>query len=64
MVGERYSKLLYIECKWFLKNQEPSKWKKFVNRDFTPVHLNFTIDFYTNVTKRNLLQNKSFFCFF
>lgn len=45
MVGERYSKLLYIECKWFLKNQEPSKWKKFVNRDFTPVHLNFTIDF-------------------
>lgn len=45
MVEERYSKLLYIECKYFLKNQEPSKWKKFVNRDFTPVHLNFTIDF-------------------
>lgn len=64
MVGERYSKLLYIESKWFLKNQERSKWKKFVNRDFTPVHLNIMIDFFfTNVTKRNLLQIKSFFYF-
>lgn len=52
MVGKRHSKLLYIESKWFLQNQERSKWKKFVNRDFTPVHLNFMIDFFfTNVTK-------------
>lgn len=53
MVGKRHSKLLYIESKWFLQNQERSKWKKFVNRDFTPVHLNFMIDFFFYKCNKN-----------